>query len=140
MPNSEHAYVGDIWIIKIGKDAVLVDAGGISGFSTTQTRLRALGIEKVSYVLHTHSHGDHCGGAYFWGAQGAKIVAAKSAALALTWFMPMLTDYGVCPPRPLDLPLPLNHVGDKTDFDLEGLNFHALFVPGHSFDDEAADL
>src|SRR4030095_11510295 len=64
IPHGEHAYVGDIWVIKTGRDAVFVDAGGVSGFSITQARLRALGIEKVTHVLHTHTHGDHCGGAY----------------------------------------------------------------------------
>jgi glyoxylase-like metal-dependent hydrolase (beta-lactamase superfamily II) len=111
-----------------------VDAGGLSGSSITQARLDALGIEHVTHVIHTHSHGDHSGGAYLWRARGAQIVAAKPAAFALTWAMPMLTDYGIFPPRPVDLPLPLARVGDETDFEVSGLKFHALFVPGHSFD------
>jgi glyoxylase-like metal-dependent hydrolase (beta-lactamase superfamily II) len=134
IPGGEHAYVGDIWVIKAGQSAVLVDAGGTSGFSITQARLRALGIERVTHVLHTHSHGDHCGGAYLWRALGARIVAPKPAAFTLTWLMPMLTDYGTFPPRPVDMPLPLEAAGDETDFEVSGLKFHALFVPGHSFD------
>ena len=134
IPRGEHAYVGDIWMIKIGHKGVIVDAGGTSGTSLTQARLRALGIEQVTHVLHTHSHGDHAGGAYLWRALGAQMVAPKSAAIALTWLMPMLTDYGIYPPRPVDLPLPLARVGDETDFDVSGLKFRALFVPGHSFD------
>ena len=69
-----------------------------------------------------------------WRAMGARIVAPKPAAFALTWVMPMLTDYGIYPPRPVDMPLPLVRVGDETDFEVSGLRFHALFVPGHSFD------
>jgi glyoxylase-like metal-dependent hydrolase (beta-lactamase superfamily II) len=46
----------------------------------------------------------------------------------------MLTDYGSYPPRPLDLALPLTQAGDETDFEVSGLKFRALFVPGHSFD------
>jgi glyoxylase-like metal-dependent hydrolase (beta-lactamase superfamily II) len=134
MPRGEHAYVGDIWIIKAGNKGVLVDAGGTSGSSFTQSRLRALGIEQVTHVLHTHSHGDHAGGAYLWRAMGAQAVAPKSAAIALTWLMPMLTDYGIYPPRPVDMPLPLARVGDETDFEVSGLKCRALFVPGHSFD------
>jgi glyoxylase-like metal-dependent hydrolase (beta-lactamase superfamily II) len=130
----EHAYVGDIWVMKTGNKAVMVDAGGASGSSITQARLQAVGIEQVTHVLHTHSHGDHCGGAYLWRARGAQIVAPIPAAFALTWAMPMLTDYGIYPPRPVDLPLPLARVGDETDFEVSGLKFHALFVPGHSFD------
>jgi glyoxylase-like metal-dependent hydrolase (beta-lactamase superfamily II) len=134
IPRGEHAYVGDIWIIKSGRMAVMVDSGGLSGFSLTQARLRALGIEKVTHVLHTHTHGDHCGGAYLWRASGAQMVGPKSAAFALTWLMPMLTDYGIYPPRPLDVALPLTQVGDETAFEASGLKFRALFVPGHSFD------
>jgi glyoxylase-like metal-dependent hydrolase (beta-lactamase superfamily II) len=130
----EHAYVGDIWLIKSGRAAVLVDCGGVSGHATTQARLKALGIDRVTHVLHTHSHGDHSGGAYLWRAGGAKIVAPKSAALTLTWLMPMLSDYGIYPPRPLDIPLPLTRAGDETDFEVAGLKVRALFVPGHSFD------
>jgi glyoxylase-like metal-dependent hydrolase (beta-lactamase superfamily II) len=131
----EHAYVGDIWVIRAGNHGVIVDAGGTSGFALTQARLRALGIEQVTHVLHTHSHGDHAGGAYlFREIMGAKIVAPKPAALTLTWLMPMLTDYGIYPPRPVDMPLPLARAGDETDFDASGVKFHALFVPGHSFD------
>jgi glyoxylase-like metal-dependent hydrolase (beta-lactamase superfamily II) len=134
IPGGEHAYVGDIWVIKSGNKGVIVDAGGTSGFSITQARLQALGIERVTHVLHTHTHGDHAGGAYLWRARGAQIVAAKPAAFALTWLMPMLTDYGIYPPRPVDMPLPLALVGEETDFEVSGLKFHALFVPGHSFD------
>jgi glyoxylase-like metal-dependent hydrolase (beta-lactamase superfamily II) len=130
----EHAYVGDIWIIKSGREAVLIDAGGVSGHSITQARLRALDVDRVTHVLHTHSHGDHCGGAYLWRAAGAKIVAPKSAALTLTWLMPMLTDYGIYPPRPLDIALPLDRAGNETEFEVAGLKVTALFVPGHSFD------
>ncbi len=134
IPQGEHAYVGDIWVIKTGRNAVLVDAGGVSGFSITQARLRALGIERVTHVLHTHSHGDHCGGAYLWRAAGAQIVGPKSMAFPLTWLMPMLTDYGIYSPRPLDWALPLDHVGDEADCEVSGLKCRALFAPGHSFD------
>jgi glyoxylase-like metal-dependent hydrolase (beta-lactamase superfamily II) len=131
---AEHAYVGDIWVIRNGGKAVVVDAGGLSGFSETQARLRALDVDQVTHVVQTHSHGDHCGGAYLFRAAGAQIVGPKSAAFTLTWLMPMLTDYGIYPPRPLDVALPLGRVGDEADFEASGLNFHALFVPGHSFD------
>jgi glyoxylase-like metal-dependent hydrolase (beta-lactamase superfamily II) len=134
IPKSEHAYVGDIWMIKNGSDAVFVDAGGTSGIATTQARLRALGVSRVTHILQTHTHGDHCGADQLWRALGAKVVAPKSAALPLTWLMPMLTDYGIFPPCPLDVPLPLTRVGDETEFEAGGMKFGALFVPGHSFD------
>src|SRR6185436_8734304 len=39
IPRGEHAYVGDIWVLKTGNKGVIVDAGGTSGFATTQARL-----------------------------------------------------------------------------------------------------
>jgi glyoxylase-like metal-dependent hydrolase (beta-lactamase superfamily II) len=134
IPGGEHAYVGDIWVIRSRDEAVLVDCGGTSGFATTRERLRSLGIQRVTHILHTHSHGDHCGGAYLWQAGGTRIVAPRSAELTLTWLMPMLTDYGIFPPRRVDDPLPLQRVGDECEFTAAGQCFRAVFVPGHSFD------
>jgi len=131
---AEHAYVGDIWLIKSGTNGVLVDAAGTSSLPRSLARMKAVGVERVSHLIQTHSHGDHAGGAYLWRAMGAKIVAPKSAALATTWLMPMLTDYGIFPPRPLDLPLPLARTGDETEFEVSGIQLRALLVPGHSFD------
>ncbi|MDB5386235.1 MAG: hypothetical protein JWM11_1881, partial [Planctomycetaceae bacterium] len=134
IPGGEHAYVGDIWIIRSRDQAVLIDCGGTSGVATTRERLRSLGIQDVTHILHTHSHGDHCGGAYLWQANGTQIVAPRSAELTLTWLMPMVTDYGIFPPRRVDVPLPLNRPGDETEFTVAGQRFRAIFVPGHSFD------
>jgi glyoxylase-like metal-dependent hydrolase (beta-lactamase superfamily II) len=112
----------------------MIDCGGTSATATTRERLRALGIERVTHILQTHSHGDHCGGAYLWQATGTHIVAPQSAELTLTWLMPMLTDYGIFPPRRVDDPLPLRRVGDEAEFTAGGQKFKAVFVPGHSFD------
>src|SRR6185295_15860081 len=53
---------------------------------------------------------------------------------ALSWLMPMLTDYGVWVPRPVDVPLPLKRAGDETEIVLSGVRIRAIFVPGHSMD------
>jgi glyoxylase-like metal-dependent hydrolase (beta-lactamase superfamily II) len=132
----EHAYVGDMWLIKTSQGGILVDAGGSSSIPFTWAKMKAAGIEpkKVRYLMHTHSHGDHTGAGYLWRAMGLKIVAAESAAFSLSWLMPMLSDYGVWVPRPLDLPLPLKRIGDETEITLCGLRIRALFVPGHTAD------
>jgi glyoxylase-like metal-dependent hydrolase (beta-lactamase superfamily II) len=132
----EHAYVGDMWLIKTDQGAILVDAGGASAIPDSCQRLKALGIEPqdVRYLLITHTHGDHCGAAYLWRALGAKIVAPEPAVLTTTWLMPTLSDYGVWVPRPVDQPLPLKRAGDETEFTLCGVRIRAILVPGHSFD------
>lgn len=130
----EHAYVGDIWILRLRDEVVMIDCGGTSGVATTRERLRSLGIQRVTHILQTHSHGDHCGGAYLWQATGTRIVAPRSAELTVSWLMPMLTDYGIFPPRRVDNPLSLACVGDEAEFTAAGQKFKAVFVPGHSFD------
>ncbi|HEY7314893.1 MAG TPA: MBL fold metallo-hydrolase [Gemmataceae bacterium] len=133
---SEHAYVGDIWLIKTKKGGILVDSAGTSAVPLTWRRLKAAGVDpkEVRYVLLSHSHGDHSGGLYLWRTQGAKIVAPATAALPVTWLMPTWSDYGIWPPSPIDKPLSLKRAGDETEITLCGLPIRATFVPGHSFD------
>jgi glyoxylase-like metal-dependent hydrolase (beta-lactamase superfamily II) len=132
----EHAYVGDTWLVKTEAGGFLVDAGGSSAIPFTLQKIRAAGVDpaKLRHLLHSHSHGDHVGGAYLWRAMGLKIVAPETAALGLTWLMPTVTDYGVWVPRPVDRPLPLKRAGDEADVEIDGVKIRAVFVPGHSYD------
>jgi glyoxylase-like metal-dependent hydrolase (beta-lactamase superfamily II) len=132
----DYAYSGDIWLIKVVQQGILVDAGGISSIPFTWAKIRAAGLEpnQVKYLMHSHSHGDHVGAGYLWRAMGLKVVAPESASFALSWVMPMLTDYGVWVPRPVDMPLNLKRPGDETEFTLCGLHIRALFAPGHTAD------
>jgi glyoxylase-like metal-dependent hydrolase (beta-lactamase superfamily II) len=132
----EHAYVGDIWLIKAPEGAILVDAGGTSAIPATLQRIKAAGVDPkdVRYVLLSHCHGDHAGSAYLWRAHGAEVVAPASAALAVTWLMPMWSDYNLWVPCPVDVPLPLRRAGDEAEVTLCGLSVRATFAPGHSPD------
>jgi metallo-beta-lactamase class B len=132
----EHAYVGDIWLIKTKQGGIFVDSAGTSGISLTLERIRAAGVDtkEIRYLLLSHSHGDHVGAAHLWRARGAKIVAPATAEFTVTWCMPTWSDYSIWPPCPIDLPLPLKKVGDETGITLCGLPIKAIFIPGHSFD------
>jgi len=132
----EHAYVGDTWLIKTDGGGILIDTGGTSSIPATLQRIQSAGVnfKDIHYLLHSHSHGDHCGAGYLWRARGLKIVAPESADFTLAWLMPMLTDYGVWVPRPVDRPLPLKRAGDETEIMLGSLKVRAIFVPGHSYD------
>jgi len=59
----EHAYVGDTWLIKTARGGILIDTGGTSGIPFTLQRIKSAGValQDVHHLLHTHSHGDHCG-------------------------------------------------------------------------------
>jgi len=132
----EHAYVGDIWLIKTKEGGIFVDSAGTSGIPLTLERIRAAGIDPkdIRYVLLSHSHGDHVGAAHLWQARGAKIVAPATAEFTVTWCMPTWSDYSIWPPCPVDIPLPLKKAGDETEITLCGLRIKAIFIPGHSFD------
>ncbi|MHC4165340.1 MAG: MBL fold metallo-hydrolase [Planctomycetota bacterium] len=132
----EHAYVGDIWLIKTPTGGILVDSGGTSGVSLTLERIKAAGVDpgQIRYLLLSHTHGDHIGGAYLWRSMGAEVVAPAPAAFPATWMVPTLNHYGIWAPCPIDQPLPLSRPGDTTHFTLDGLDIQAIFVPGHSFD------
>jgi glyoxylase-like metal-dependent hydrolase (beta-lactamase superfamily II) len=132
----EHAYVGDIWLIKTAKGGILVDSGGTSGISLTLERIKAAGVDprRIRYLLLSHTHGDHIGGAYLWRSMGAKVVAPASAAFPATWMIPTLDHYGIWVPCAIDQSLPLASPGDTTRFTLDGLDIQAIFIPGHSLD------
>ena len=132
----EHAYVGDIWLIKTPEGGILVDSGGTSGVSLTLERIKAAGVDprQIHFLLLSHTHGDHIGGAYLWRSMGAKVVAPAPAAFPATWMIPTLNHYGIWVPCAIDQPLPLASPGDTTHFTLDGLDIDAIFIPGHSFD------
>lgn len=132
----EHAYVGDVWLIKTAEGGILVDTGGVSAMPTTEKLIRAAGIDPkdVCYVLLSHSHGDHAGAAYLWRARGAKVVAPASAAFAVTGIMPTWSHYNLWVPCPIDVPLPLKKAGDEAEVTLGGVKVKAIFAPGHSPD------
>ncbi|MCI0361581.1 MAG: MBL fold metallo-hydrolase [Planctomycetaceae bacterium] len=132
----EHAYVGDIWLIKTAEGGILVDTGGVSAQAATRERIRAAGIDPqdIRYVLLSHSHGDHAGAAYLWRAAGAKVVAPASAAFAVTGVMPTWSDYNLWVPCLIDEPLALKRAGDEAEITLCGVKIKAIFAPGHSPD------
>lgn len=53
---------GDSELIVSGDTAVLIDAGEAEYGKTVVKNIKALGIEKLDYIIATHPHADHIGG------------------------------------------------------------------------------
>lgn len=53
---------GDSELVCCGGEYMLIDAGEPSASDTVVNYIRDLGIKKLSYVVCTHGHADHCGG------------------------------------------------------------------------------
>jgi glyoxylase-like metal-dependent hydrolase (beta-lactamase superfamily II) len=124
-----------IYLISFGGNAALVDAGcGRSG-EMLYKNIRACGVklEEIEYLLITHCHYDHTGGA----KEVKKITGCKAVAheldaqfletgddrvTAATWYGACLEPFPI--EKKLSLPREYIHLGDK--------KVEAIHTPGHS--------
>ena len=58
-------YPPNVWLIRDGSEAALIDAGfsDDESFNKRTQFLRDLGVDKIKYIIITHGHDDHYGGA-----------------------------------------------------------------------------
>ncbi|MGN1416904.1 MAG: ComEC/Rec2 family competence protein [Oscillospiraceae bacterium] len=70
---------GDSELIVSGSTAVLIDAGEAEYGKTVVKNIKALGIEKLDYIIATHPHADHIGGLaeVIEGFEVGKIIAPR---------------------------------------------------------------
>lgn len=71
--------VCNVYLLKSGSSGILIDAGS----GKVLEHLKEVGVEKIDWVLHTHSHRDQCIGDMNLKKQGSKIAIGKSEAAAL---------------------------------------------------------
>ncbi|MEM2934581.1 MAG: MBL fold metallo-hydrolase [Methanocellales archaeon] len=71
--SEQYDYDSNIYILKVGDRALLIDAG--SGYRSERLRnaLKALGIAKVEQILLTHNDHDHSGGMQFFPEAVVKV-------------------------------------------------------------------
>lgn len=124
------------YLIKIGSDAALIDAGTGAAFAKLLANLKAQGVapEDLDYLFLTHCHYDHTGGAAALKARhpGLKIVAhaleapylerADQEVTAATW-------YGA---RLAPLAIDITWQGATQTFQVGGRDLVAYHTPGHS--------
>jgi glyoxylase-like metal-dependent hydrolase (beta-lactamase superfamily II) len=72
------------WIL-IGEEVVAIDAGGdaATGKALLEKIRETTGGKPVRYLIVTHAHGDHGGGAGAFGAAGVEVICHENAAAGL---------------------------------------------------------
>ncbi|MGB0129800.1 MAG: MBL fold metallo-hydrolase [Rhodocyclaceae bacterium] len=124
-----------IYLIDIGGRGALVDAGCGGGEDRLLANVESTGllVSNLDFILVTHCHYDHAGGArHLRDRLGLKVVAHELDApyieagdddvCAATW-------YGA---RQIPCPVDVKLAGPRRDLDLNGRNITAVHIPGHS--------
>ncbi len=124
-----------IYLICFDGSAAIVDAGCGGQIDRLEANLRACGIEpaQVEYLLITHCHFDHIGGAgEIRDRFGCPIVAHEKDAVAMETGNSRLTAanwYGtIQPPLPVDIKLS----GNRERITLGARQVTAIHTPGHT--------
>ncbi len=124
-----------IYLVRIGDEAALVDSGCGNGFERLITNIRETGTDpsKIKYLLITHCHFDHTGGAAELKERiGLQTVAHKldaryleagdNAVTAASWYGSRI--------KPFQIDVKL--AGPREQILLGGRAIEAIHVPGHS--------
>jgi len=136
------AHDSTVYLLDLGSDLVLVDAG--CGIDTTpiirNIEHHGRDPSHITHVLLTHCHADHAGAAAFWRERtGAKIAASAAEADFLESAeeqelgLVRARAHGAYPSdyrlRACPVALRVEH---ERRFDIAGLTFTPMHVPGHS--------
>jgi glyoxylase-like metal-dependent hydrolase (beta-lactamase superfamily II) len=134
-PDLSHSQDALVYLI-VGKDtAALIDAGAGKGSETIWENILKLGIasERLTYLILTHAHVDHIGGAAFFKEKtDCRIVAHEADQEAIESGDPDLTAaswYGVNLPR---LKVDLVLKDKREELPLEDEKIICLHTPGHT--------
>ena len=123
----------NVYIVAGEGGLIMVDTGtSEESLSQIYSNMKYWGLEpeKINYVLITHCHMDHCGAAYKLRKQGAKIIAHQKAAEAIeSGSTEILYEYFHRRFIPCKVDKKL---GDREVFNLNGIDFESIHVPGHS--------
>jgi glyoxylase-like metal-dependent hydrolase (beta-lactamase superfamily II) len=133
-PDHSHPKDACAYLMDGRERAVLIDAGAGDGVTKIAENIARAGVElgKVQYLVLTHCHVDHSGGAPGFQAQGVKIVAHQRCAeilapggdprTAADWYGMRL------PPINVDVAFE----GNEHRIDLGGEDLVCIHIPGHS--------
>ncbi len=133
-----------VYLIPHPHGAALVECGPGSSIPELLSGIAALGLQpsQITDVLLTHIHLDHGGAAGWWAGQGARIHVHPVGAPHLVNPEKLLTSAGRIYGDSMQtlwgdfLPVPEDKLvihQDNEAFEVEGLQFRALDVPGHAY-------
>ncbi|MGN6492575.1 MAG: MBL fold metallo-hydrolase [Agriterribacter sp.] len=120
------------YVIKTGQGLVMFDCGCGDTMEQIFDNMRYWGLspEDIRYCVLTHSHYDHAGGAHLLKQKGVELVALKETADAVAAGDERCCGYLY---HKTFTPVTVDRlIADKEVFDLCGLSFTAMHLPGHS--------
>jgi glyoxylase-like metal-dependent hydrolase (beta-lactamase superfamily II) len=134
-----------VYVVKGGRRTAVIDCGYASSYGNVMQGLRQLGIEpsRVDYLIPTHVHLDHAGGAghLIRYMPRAKVIAHEKAVPHLvdpTKLLESATSlFGEKLVQMYGKPLPIEKnkitaVGEESHIDLGGATLTTLHAPGHA--------
>ena len=128
----DSATLGDVYGIRTDGGLIIIDCGPpITGPAMLHETLDSFGIkDKIAYLILTHGHWDHAGGAKELQDTGAKVIVGKEDAPYCTNGGPTDSPFGQeqsFPPFVPDFTVANDHT-----LDLCGLLFEFIKIPGHT--------
>jgi glyoxylase-like metal-dependent hydrolase (beta-lactamase superfamily II) len=138
--NFTNHYDCDVYLVDCGGALVLIDAG--AGIETERIvdciRFHGFSLENIKYILLTHGHGDHAGGAYELAeASGAKVLAHPDCARYVSKGDMRAVELdaaiaaGGYPAHFKYRPCRTDPIGDGESLTVGGVTFEAYDTPGH---------
>ncbi len=123
---------GNTYILETPEGLILFDTGCGDTLDQIFENMRywQLNPENIRYCLLTHAHFDHAGGGHLLAKQGVKIMANAEVADAVA-----SGDDRTCPYlyHKTFTPFQVSEVfADNCKFELLGIEFEAMHLPGHS--------
>ncbi len=124
-----------VYLIKFGEQAALVDAGCGDDTDQLLNNIRACGVteEQIEYLLITHCHYDHTGGAKALKRRiPCQIVCHESDAVFLEHGDSVVTAASWYGSRMPALTVDRKLSGPREQIELDGRIIEAIHIPGHS--------
>ena len=132
LSGSPYALIGNVYAILSEEKVILIDAGeNQEALDVILDSMAYFGLDKypVTDVLITHMHADHSGNAWYFKEKGARIMSSEADASGIETGGVRVNDFGNKNYIPCKVD---RHIADGEHFCLNGVEFDAYLVPGHT--------